>query len=121
MHAVYELNLVLFKDVRATVNAIYPRVMRAYPLHAEELEKPLRHLPPSSQYVENDNAYVLDDGTSFWLYVGKYVDRERLDDWFIGGEAIEKYPTFRADSRDGGMIQALVAVLRAQSANKQGK
>lgn len=116
-HRVFELLLLLSKGVRATINAIYPRVFRCYPLHPEDLEH-LKHSPPSAQFIESDNAYLIDDGTFFWIYVGRYVDPERLDEWFVGED--RKYVTFNMDSRDGARIASLVAILRDQSANKQG-
>ena len=116
-HRVFELHLLLSKGVRATINALYPRVFRCYPLHPEELEN-LKSSPPCSQFIESDNAYLIDDGTSFWIYVGRFVDPERLDEWFVGDD--RKYITFNTESRDGSRIATLVEILRAASVNKQG-
>jgi protein transport protein SEC24 len=114
---VIELFRLMSRDVRDTLNAVYPRLYRVYPLHPEELTAAggPRCLPPSSQFVESDNAYLLDDGSALWLYVGRYVDRERLEDWFSRQD--ERSPDFRPDSRDGARILELVERLRVGSAH----
>jgi hypothetical protein len=43
---------------------------------------PEKMLPPSSEVLESDGLYLIDDGHILWVYVGRTVSQSQLERWF---------------------------------------
>lgn len=79
------------------------------------VEQP-RVYPPTSQFIESDNAYILDDGSSLYLYIGNMVDKERTMEWFLSVDAKKAVPfVLREESSDAVKLKTFIAKLRSES------
>ena len=75
-----------------------------------------RVYPPTSQFIESDNAYILDDGSNLYLYIGNMVDRERTMEWFSSVDATKAVPfVVREESSDGVTLKTFITKLLSES------
>eukprot|EP00607_Mallomonas_marina_P006711 CAMPEP_0182438520 /NCGR_PEP_ID=MMETSP1167-20130531/85830_1 /TAXON_ID=2988 /ORGANISM="Mallomonas Sp, Strain CCMP3275" /LENGTH=576 /DNA_ID=CAMNT_0024631927 /DNA_START=689 /DNA_END=2416 /DNA_ORIENTATION=- len=78
--------------IRETINCIYPRLFALHSLDSEDgypeeiagesrIKIP-RATAPTSELLDSDGVYLLDDGLSFWLFIGRLVSNEVIAEWF---------------------------------------
>lgn len=93
----FELSRLKSLPVRETVNTLYPRLFALHaiadnedynvPVLDEQTQEVDIHSLPrvpvvSSEYLESDGFYVLNDNNILWLYLGKNLPEHDLEDWF---------------------------------------
>jgi hypothetical protein len=90
------------------------------------LAKSLCTVCPSAQVFEGDQIYLLDDRTSLYMYVGRNIPRQVIDDLMettpgVGGLGKRESVSLRVDSSElARRMQAFINLLRSTNAHKQG-
>lgn len=88
----YELRRALCMNPKMTLNVLYPRLFAMHLLDDDESvpyetdgqwRMKLPHsMPPTSEILDADGIYILDDGTICWLYIGRAVATELIEGLF---------------------------------------
>ena len=82
-----------------------------------------KSLPVTSEVFESDGIYLLDDGSSLWLYIGRNVTPDLLNEWFnLPLNSFEKpnFISFNMNSSEGNLMNNIVSYLRQHNWNQQG-
>lgn len=81
-------------------------------------------LSVTSEVFESDGIYLLDDTTYLWLYIGRNVPSQDLEEWFgLPANSYDRprHVTFQRGSEYAMRMQAIVETLREQNSIKQGQ
>lgn len=127
----YELRRLLSLPIKNTINCLYPR-MFALHLFEDDLSGAIdfsgdmgsqlpRSLIVSSEVFESDGVYLLDEGSTLYLYIGRNVSQSRIEDWFsVAAHNRPSHIKFRHSSDVACKMSEVVDILRSESINKQG-
>lgn len=134
----YELRRMLSLPVRETINSLYPRLFAMHSvLDDEEISTSLpgfsaitdrfpvklpRTVSVTSEVFESDGLYLLDDGSTLWLYVGRNVPQADIAEWF--GLYPSQRPstvTFQPSSEAALKMATVIEVLKFYNPQKQGE
>jgi protein transport protein SEC24 len=127
----YELRRLLSLPIKNTINSLYPR-MFALHLFEDDLSGAIdfsgdmgSHLPRSlivsSEVFESDGVYLLDEGSTLYLYIGRNVSQSRIEEWFSApAHSRPSHIKFRHSSDVACKMSDVVDILRSESINKQG-
>jgi NurA-like 5'-3' nuclease len=90
------------------------------------LAKSLCTISPSAEVFEGDQIYLLDDRTSLYMYVGRNIPRQVIDELMettpgVGGLGKRESVSLRTDTSElARRMQAFINLLRSTNAHKQG-